>query len=78
MEKTTIQLTKKTLERLKTFRRYERESYEEVLNSLMDESEAESVLTPQEIKEIEAGLEEVKRGAVVSFEEVVRKYNIKL
>ena len=39
MEKTTIQITHNTLERLKLFKQFERESYEEVLNNLLDEAE---------------------------------------
>jgi len=35
-DKTTIQISKKTLKRLKSFKIFMRESYEEVLNRLLD------------------------------------------
>ena len=35
-ERTTIQITRNTLKRLKTFKIVEKESYEELLNRLMD------------------------------------------
>ena len=36
-ERTTIQITRNTLKRLKTFKIVEKESYEELLNRFMDE-----------------------------------------
>jgi hypothetical protein len=42
MEKTTVQISKKTMERLKTFKRHPRESYDEILNTLMDENKGKS------------------------------------
>ena len=63
MEKTTIQINKNTLNRLKMLRDYERQSYEELINKLINEVEEES-LTEQEITEIQAALEEVKQGEV--------------
>ena len=35
--KTTIQITKETLNKLKTLRKVRRETYEEILNRLMEE-----------------------------------------
>ena len=55
MEKTTVQLKKSTLERLKNFKRHERESYEEVVNYLMDESE-EDLLSSKEIDDFNYSL----------------------
>jgi len=39
VEKTTVQISKETMERLKTFKRHQRESYDEVLNTLMNENQ---------------------------------------
>lgn len=37
-DRTTIQIRKETLEKLKTFRKIRRETYDEILNRLMEES----------------------------------------
>jgi predicted house-cleaning noncanonical NTP pyrophosphatase (MazG superfamily) len=77
MEKTTIQINTGTLARLKTMKRYERESYDEVLNQMLDEAE-EEILTEKEIEEIKQALEEIKRGEIFSIQEVAKEFNVKL
>jgi len=77
MKKTTIQITQNTLERLKNFKKYERQSYDDVLNYIFSEVE-EEVLTDLEIKEIQQGLEDIKRGRVYSIEEVAKELEITL
>ena len=77
MKKTTIQLNQNTLERLKSLKRFERESYDEVLNILLNEIEEET-LTNKEIKEIQQALEEVKKGKVYPIEIVAKKLSISL
>ena len=77
MEKTTIQLNVETLERLKTIKSFERQSYDEVLNNLIDNCEEES-LSEEEINEIQKGLEDIKRGRVYSIESVAKRLGIKL
>lgn len=80
MEKTTIQIGKDTLERLKMFKQHEKDSYEVVLNVLLDDAEEaeEERLTEEEIEEIKIALEEVKRGETVPFEQVLKENGIKL
>ncbi len=77
MEKTTIQISPGTLERLKMLKRHERESYEELLNNLLDEYE-EDALNDEEIEEIKIALENVKEGKVKSIEQVAKELNISL
>jgi len=77
MQKTTIQINRETLERLKALRRYERESYEEVLNNLIDEREEET-LSDGEIEELQEALEEVKQGKTYSIEEVAKELGVSL
>jgi len=77
MEKTTIQINQETLERLKMFKQHQRESYEEVLNNLLDEAE-EDVLSEEEIQDIQIALEEVKRGETIPIEQVAKEMGIKL
>ena len=77
MEKTTIQINFETLERLKTLKNFDRQSYDEVLNSLIDNCEEES-LSEEEINEIQKGLEDVKKGRVYPIEVVARELGIAL
>mgnify|MGYP001602105443 CR=1 FL=1 len=77
MEKTTIQINTETLERLKSLKNFERQSYDEVLNSLINNSEEES-LSEEEISEIQRGLEDIKKGRVYSIESVAKELGISL
>jgi len=77
MEKTTIQVNLETLERLKSLKNIERQSYDEVLNNLIDNCEEES-LSEEEINEIQMGLEDIKRGRVYPIESVARELGITL
>lgn len=78
MQKTTIQITTDTLERLKMFKQHEKDSYDVVLNVLLDEADDEDVLTVEEIEDIKIALEEVKRGEVYPIEDVAKEMGIVL
>ena len=77
MEKTTIQISQDTLERLKNLKKYERQSYDELLNGLVDEVEEET-LSPEEIEEIQQGLEDIKKGRIKPIQQVAKELGIKL
>ena len=77
MEKTTIQINFETLERLKSLKNFERQSYDEVLNNLIDNNEEES-LSEEEIEDIKIALENVKKGKVKPIEQVARELGITL
>lgn len=77
MEKTTIQINQLTLERLRNLRKFERQSYDEVLNSLIDDIEEER-LSEEEIIEIKQGLEDIRKGRVYSIESVAKDLGITL
>ena len=77
MEKTTIQVNVNTLDRLKSVKRHAKESYDEVLNFLIDEAEDDE-LTSEEIDEIKIALENVKKGKVKSIEQVAKELGIAL
>ena len=77
MEKTTIQVTGETLERLKALKNLKRQSYDEVLNNLIDNCEEES-LSGEEIEDIKIALENVKKGKVKPIEQVARELGITL
>jgi len=77
VEKTTIQINLETLERLKSLKNIERQSYDELLNNLIDNCEEES-LTEEEINEIQKGLEDIKKGRVYPIESIARELGITL
>ena len=77
MEKTTIQISHETLNRMKNLKSHERQSYDELLNGIFDNVEDEE-LSEQEIKEIQESLEDVKRGRTKSIEQVAKELGIKL
>jgi len=75
MEKTTIQINPKTLERLKSLKNFERQSYDELLNNLINNCEEES-LNEEEINEIQRGLEDIKKGRVYPIKSVAKELGI--
>lgn len=74
---TTIQIKEKTLERLKYFKEGEKESYDDVLNKLMNDVE-EGELSDFAFEGILRGINDAKAGRVSSIEEVAKKLRIKL
>ena len=77
MGKTTVQINLETLERLKRLKQHEKESYDFVLNKLIDEVE-EDELSEDEIEDIKIALENVKKGKVESIEQVAKELGITL
>ena len=77
MEKTTIQISSETLERMKNLKSHERQSYDELLNSILDNVD-EEVLSSSEIEEIKVALENVKKGKVYSIEQVAKELGVTL
>jgi len=77
MEKTTIQLNVSTLERLKTLKNFERQSYDELLINIINNIQEET-LNDQEIDEIQQGLEDIRRGRTTSIEQVAKDLGIVL
>ena len=74
---TTIQVTSKTLERLKFFKQYAKESYDEVINKLLNDAE-EGELSDAAIRDIQDGLLEIKQGKGERIEDVAKQFGIKL
>lgn len=77
MKKTTIQLNVNTLERLKTLKNFERQSYDELLINMINNIQDE-ILTKEEIDDIKIALENVKRGEVKPIEQVAQELGIQL
>ena len=77
MEKTTIQVNQSTLNRLKMLRNVDKQSYDDILNNLIDNIEEET-LSEEEIKDIQKSLDDIKKGRVHSIEEVAKELGITL
>ena len=77
MEKTTIQINFETLERLKALKNVDKQSYDDLLNNLIDNQENE-ILSEEEINEIQKGLEDIKKGRVKPIEQVAKELGITL
>lgn len=77
METTMIQLKKKTAQKLKSFKDYDRQSYDEIINRLIQEA-GEEPLTKEDIDEIQQGLEDIRSGRVRPIEEVAKGCGISL
>jgi len=72
---TTIQLEKETLNKLKTFKEYSRESYNEIINKLMKFKEiAEPMLTEQTQKDID----EARKEKGIPLSKVIRQLGVKI
>ena len=74
---TTIQVRDETLSRLKYFKESSKESYDEVINKVLDDIE-EGELSEETIEDIRKGLQEVKEGKGQTIEDVAREFGIKL
>lgn len=77
MEKTTIQINQSTLERLKMLKIVEKQSYDDILNNLIDNQE-EDILSEEEIREIKEGLDNLKKGKVKPIEQIAKELGISL
>jgi len=77
MEKTTIQISSATLERMKSFKKFERQSYDDLINNLFDDVEEEN-LSEGEIEDLKLALENVKKGKVKPIEQVAKEMGISL
>ena len=60
---------------MKNLKSHERQSYDELLNGILDNIEDEG-LSEEEINEIQSALENVKRGKIQSIEEVAKELGV--
>lgn len=74
---TTIQVKEKTVERLKYFKEYSKESYDEIINKLADVIE-EGELTERAVEKIAQGLKDIENGKVITIESYAKKRGISL
>ena len=74
---TTIQIKNNTLERLKFFKESSKESYDEIINKILNDIE-EGELTEKTIDDIRIGLREIKEGKGDLIEDVAKEFGVKL
>jgi len=74
---TTIQIKDGTLDRLKFFKAYSKESYDEIINKVLDGME-EGELTDDAINDIKIALSEVKQGKGEKIEDVAKEFGVRL
>lgn len=77
MNTTTIQIKEGTLERLKYFKEYNKESYDELINKVIDEIE-EGQLTDEALRDIVEAKKEIRAGKGQKIEDVASELGIKL
>lgn len=78
---TTIQITKKTKDRLEKIKSYRRETYDELVNKLiwvLEIVESEPELKAEVIEEMNLAQKELDQGKGFSTQEVAKKLGIKL
>ena len=74
---TTVQVKEQTLERLKFFKESSKESYDEIINKVLDEVE-EGELTDDAIADIKVGLREIREGKGKRIEDIAKEFGLKL
>lgn len=75
---TSIQLENKTKTRLDKMKAFPKESYNDVVNRLINVIEDdEGILSKQAIKDIEEGLADIKAGRVYTSDQVKKKLGLK-
>jgi len=78
---TSIQLNKKTLNKLKEFKDYRRETYDEILNKLMKIIEAlekKPMLKKEIIEEVEEARKELREGKGISTAQLIKELGIEI
>ena len=75
---TSIQLENKTKARLEKMKAFPKESYDDVVNRLLNITEDdEGILSKQTIKNIEQGIADIKAGRVYTSEQVKKRLGLK-
>jgi predicted transcriptional regulator len=77
MEQSTIKLSKKVKNDLKKQMNHPGETYETVIIRLLKTTQEDDVLSEQVIKNIEAGIADIRAGRVYTSEQVKKKLGLK-
>ena len=71
---TTIKLSTSVKHRLDRLKSHKRETFEDVILRLVNIAEDEPELDEEEIRQIQASLEDIKHGRVLPFDEAKKKW----
>lgn len=74
---TTIQLEEKVKEKLDEMKLHPRETYNKVIERLLEDNVKEDELSPEAIKRIEQSLDDIKKGRTHSMKEVKKRLGIR-
>ena len=77
METTTIQLRRNLWEELKKLKMHPKESFESVIERLLQNYIDDEPLTKEEIKDIEKSLKDIKSGKVYSLIQIKKELGIR-
>ena len=75
-EKTSNSISRSERERMTNQRSYPRSTYRTIVRRLLDQSEDPEPLSPETIADIQASLDEIRRGEFVTHEELKRELGI--
>ena len=76
-QETTIQVNVRVKKELEELKLHPRESYNDVIERLIEIETEDEELSPKTIQHIEQSLKEIKAGKFVSFEDVKKKAGLK-
>lgn len=74
---TTIQLDKKVKDKLKDLKLHPKESYNKVVERLIEIKTDEGELSEETIRDIEQSLDDLRAGKTLSMQEVKKRLKIK-
>lgn len=76
MQQTTIKLSHKTKKQLEKRRNYPKEPLEDVVARLLRYNTEDAVLTEDEIKDVQEGLDDIKAGRVYTTEQLNKELEL--
>ena len=77
MKTTMIQIKKETAKLLKDRKEYNRQSYDEIINDLLQDTDSEAI-TGKEAQDIKEALQDVAAGRFSPIEDVAKRLNVNL
>jgi predicted transcriptional regulator len=76
MSQTTIQIRSSTKKRLETVKTHPRETYDEVVNRLLDMTCDREPLSEETLLKIEEGIRDIRKGKTRTLEEISEELGI--
>jgi predicted transcriptional regulator len=76
MGSTTVRLETKVKKDLGRFRNFEKETYSDIIQRLMNNANDSEELSENEIRQIENSLEDIKKGRVLSLKEAEKQWGV--